>query len=326
MKVAELLESRLQNWRELEQLCLQLEHHRKQRAGAPSVARFATLYRAACADLALADAYQLPPNTVQYLHQLVGRAHNQLYLSRKFAYKRWLYEMIHLVPQRLFHDNCVRLAFFMFYGVFVASMIAAHLNPAFADRVVGKEMLQQVEEMHADSISGTGFNEAQAGSAFYLTHNGTIGLRCFVFGILLGVGGIYETIFNAMILGTMFGHMIDAPEPSSSNFFQFVTAHGPFELTAIVLGAAAGMKLGFSIIFTQGYTRTASVRRAFREAIPSAVTAVILFGLAGVIEASLSPSTAPYALKAGVSVMSCAILVFYFVGLGYPRGEQSHAV
>src|SRR5690606_10934980 len=123
---------------------------------------------------------------------------------------------------------------------------------------------------------------------FYLQHNATIGLRCFVLGILLGVGGIYETVFNALYLGTVFGFMINSP--SGPTFFQFVTAHGPFELTAIVLGAAAGMKLGFSIIFTRGYTRTASLRMAFREAVPSAVTAVILFGLAGLIEAFLSPS------------------------------------
>jgi uncharacterized membrane protein SpoIIM required for sporulation len=324
MKVVELLESRLQNWRELEQLCAQMEQHRKRTAGAPAVGRFATLYRAACADLALADAYQLPPNTVQYLHQLVGRAHNQLYLSRKFAYKRWLYELLHLVPQRLFHDNCVRLAFCLFYGVFIASMLAAWFSPAFADLVVGKEGLQQVEEMHADSVSGTDFNSAQAGTGFYLNHNATIGLRCFVFGILLGVGGIYETIFNALYLGSMFGFMITSK--SGPNFFQFVTAHGPFELTAIVLGAAAGMKLGFSIIDTRGYTRTASLRRAFREAVPAAVTAVILFGLAGVIEASLSPSTAPYAVKAGVAVLCCGVLIFYFVALGYPRGGQTDAV
>lgn len=324
MKVAELLESRLENWRELEQLCLQLENGRRNKTAATSVARFATLYRAACADLALADAYQLPPNTVQYLHQLVGRGHNQLYLSRKFAYKRWLYELLHLVPQRLFQDNCVRLAFFLFYGVFVASMLAAYLSPAFADRVVGKESLQQIEEMHAHSVDGTDFNQAQAMSGFYLQHNATIGLRCFVFGILLGVGGIYETIFNALALGTMFGYMIT----SSSNvgFFQFVTAHAPFELTGIVLGAAAGMKVGFAMIDTQGYTRVASVRRAFREAVPTGVTAVILFGLAGLIEASLSPSSLPYALKAAVSVTCCGILIFYFVGLGYPRGGETHAV
>jgi len=77
MKVAELLELRRRNWQQLEQLCSQMENQRKRTMGAPAVARFAALYRAACADLALADSYQLPPNTDQYLHRLVGRAHNQ---------------------------------------------------------------------------------------------------------------------------------------------------------------------------------------------------------------------------------------------------------
>ena len=69
MKVAALLELRQQNWLELDRLCNQS----RGQMDATAVARFAALYRAACADLALADAYQLPPNTVQYLHQLVGR-------------------------------------------------------------------------------------------------------------------------------------------------------------------------------------------------------------------------------------------------------------
>jgi len=78
MKVALLLEKRRQNWQELEGLCTQLSMASKKKLPAAQVSRFATLYRAACADLALAYAYQLPQNTVQYLHRLVGQAHNQL--------------------------------------------------------------------------------------------------------------------------------------------------------------------------------------------------------------------------------------------------------
>ncbi len=55
--------------------------------------RFSALYRAACADLALADAYQLPAETVRYLHQLVGRAHKQLYRSRSFNMSTWLTQL-----------------------------------------------------------------------------------------------------------------------------------------------------------------------------------------------------------------------------------------
>ncbi len=67
-------------------------------------------------------------------------------------------------------------------------------------------------------------------AGFYIGHNATIGLRCFAFGLLAGIGGLYETVFNASTLGATFGYM--AHSPSASNFFHFVTAHGPFELTA----------------------------------------------------------------------------------------------
>ena len=44
-----------------------------------------------------------------------------------------------------------------------------------------------------------------------------------------------------------------------------------------------------------------------------------IFFLAALIEAFLSPSGAPYALKAGVAILSSGLLMFYFVILGYPR-------
>jgi uncharacterized membrane protein SpoIIM required for sporulation len=104
--------------------------------------------------------------------------------------------------------------------------------------------------------------------------------------------------------------------PEWENFYQFVTAHAPFELTAIVLSGAAGMRLGFSMIFTRGLSRAASLRLAGRESIPTVSAAVILFVLAAIVEGFISPSELPYAIKAIVCALSSALLMFYFVMLG----------
>ena len=101
MKVAQLLESRRENWRELEELCTPVKGARRGTTDARSVSRFSALYRAACADLALAEAYQFPPSTVQYLHRLVGRAHNRLYRSQSFTFSTWTRQLLVDVPQRL---------------------------------------------------------------------------------------------------------------------------------------------------------------------------------------------------------------------------------
>ncbi len=323
MKVADLLESRRENWRELDRYCMLVESKRARTLGAPATQRFAALYRAACADLALADAYQLPPNTVHYLHQLVGRAHNLLYPSRSFDPSAWGDELLYRLPQRLFKDNSLRLAFTVFWGVFLAAMVNAYLSPnRFAEAVVGKPMLQQMDEMYEKPLAGRDPNVNALMAGFYVQHNASIGLKCFAAGLLCGIGGLFITISNAAILGTVFGYM--ATTPNRDNFFQFVTAHGPFELTAIVLGAGAGMRLGFSLIDTRGWSRGAALRLASREAVPAACFSIILFCLAAVIEAYISPSALPYWVKASVAVFSGGVLMFYFVMLGYPR-EGEHA-
>jgi uncharacterized membrane protein SpoIIM required for sporulation len=156
-------------------------------------------------------------------------------------------------------------------------------------------------------------------AGFYIWHNAGIGMQCFVFGLFAGVGGLFETVFNAAYLGGVFGFMMTVPE--QNNFFEFVTAHGPFELTAIVLAAGAGMRLGFSLLYTQGRSRMHSLRAAGRESVPSIMVAVVLFMLAAFIEGFISPSALPYTIKAFVAAASSALLMFYFVVLGQPPRE-----
>ena len=126
MKVAELLDKRRRNWKELERLCEQLAGTGMRSMHPITRVRFAALHRAACADLALADAYQLPPNTVHYLHNLVGRAHNQLYRSRRFDFATWSRILMEDVPRRVFQDGCVLLSFVLFWGAFLLSAFLAY--------------------------------------------------------------------------------------------------------------------------------------------------------------------------------------------------------
>ncbi|QDU58997.1 hypothetical protein Pan181_52380 [Aeoliella mucimassa] len=308
------------DWRKLEQACLRLESSDSYKLKAQHRLEFATLYRAACADLALADSYQLPIATVRYLHQLVGRAHNQLYRTGRFEVSQWSDELFRKVPRRLFHDQYLRVAFAIFWGGFLLAMfLSSKWTPVhnFKEIVMTPDQMAALEASFSQEIGGQG--RASGGEAmmmgFYINHNTTIGLRCFAMGLLLGIGGLFETIFNSIYLGAAFGHMTTVPQ--ADNFFQFVTAHGPFELTAIVLSAAAGMRLGFSIVFTRGYRRVDSLIRAAIESIPIMMLAVVMFFLAAIIEGFLSPSPAPYAFKAAVAMISSMSIMFYIVVLGY---------
>lgn len=321
MKVAQLLEKRRKNWQELEGLCSQLATVSTKKMPAAQISRFATLYRAACADLALADAYQLPPNTVQYLHRLVGQAHNQLYRSRALDFQSLARMLLYDAPQRIFNDRCVQLMFILFWGVFILSAVFAYskdLWPGYAETVVSAEQLEQLEQMYADAPNHK-FEVSTMMMSYYIYHNASIGLRCFAGGVLI-IPGLAETMFNAASLGAMFGFMARPDTKGSENFYHFVTAHGPFELTAIVLAAGSGLRMGMSWLNPRGLTRISSVRKVWSETLPIIFAAVLLFCGAAFIEGFISPTAwIPYPVKAGVAVLTSGMLMFYFVILGFPR-------
>ncbi|EAQ79994.1 stage II sporulation protein M [Blastopirellula marina] len=350
MKVAELIEKRRRNWQELEVLCTSMEMRRKKKLGARAISRFAALYRAACADLALADSYQLPPNIVEYLHQLVGRAHNQLYRSRSIDWTGLVYKLLVTTPRHIFVDPCVQLCFVLFFGFFVLSwFIGANpvIYPGFADAIVGNQSLEQMSDMHRNSVGNSGISPA--GATMYVQHNTSIGLQCFATGITV-VGGIGTLMFNATYLGAVFGYMSSpsVPDDVRDNFFEFVLAHGPFELTAIALAAGAGLRLGMAIISPRywkselepsedpepdddllakakliAFRRFDSLTIAASRSLPIMGASATLFCLAAMIEAWVSPSALPLEVKVFVAIFSSFLLMIYFVVLGFPRGGQN---
>jgi uncharacterized membrane protein SpoIIM required for sporulation len=326
MKVVELLERRRPNWQELDRLCDQVQAAPTKAVPPADVSRLGALYRAACADLALAYAYQLPQNTVQYLHRLVGRAHNQLYRSRRFEIGKWTHMLLFEVPKTIFRDRCVQVMFCVFWGLFILSAYLAYSKsawPDFAEEVLTQAQIEQMEKNFAEPLEGRrGGEENMLMAGFYTQHNTGIGLQCFAWGLLV-VPGLLVTMFNAISLGAAFGYMA-RPEigPAGDHFFEFVTAHGPFELTAIVLSAGAGLRLGLSWMMTGGLTRSSALRKAGRQVMPVVGAAMVMFFLAALIEGFLSPSAAPYAVKVSVALLSSGLLAVYFIVLGFPTNPS----
>ena len=69
---------------------------------------------------------------------------------------------------------------------------------------------------------------------------------------------------------------------------------------------------------------TSSFSKAFavgtaKQALPLMGASMLMFFMAALIEGFVSPSGLPYLVKATVAVLSSAMLMFYFVVLGYPQ-------
>jgi len=313
MRVAERLEQRESSWRELDLLIGRFSNRRWRRPSSQEVLRLGELYRATCTDLMLAEDHDLPRETVANLHSLVRRAHNVVYCASGFDFRDLGRALFQTAPRRLRSDPALRLAALVFWATFLFTALLAAGRADFAALVVGPAFLEQFDHMYAEPVDAArpdGMRRSDTMMAgFYIQHNTSIGLRCFAWGILLGLGSLYQLFYNAMIFGTLCGYMTTRPQ--AANFFTFVTAHSSFELTAIIVSAAAGLRLGWGLIDTQGQSRISSLRREAGNALPGIGAAVVLFVLAAFVEGYVSASSVPYWAKASVAIMSAGVIVAY---------------
>jgi len=322
----ELLQKRQPNWNELDRLCQRLAAASNRKLTGAELLRFAALYRSSCADLALADAYQLPSHVVEQLQQLVARSHTLLYQGKSGR----LEQAWRRIPQAVATDPYVHTAYAIFFVLFVVFclLVRADAVEGLADAVVGMEELSTMEEMYSQDLTRTtGENLAMTG--FYVWNNTGIGLTCFALGVFV-LPSMFVLASNAVHLGAAFGYMLrDEAGPASDHFQEFVMSHGPCELSAIVLSAGAGLRIGMSWIDTGGLTRIGSLLVAARQSLPVLMLAVTLFLVAAGIEGLLSALNFGPQLnlwfKGFISWLTCSILMFYLVILGllqpYMRGQ-----
>ena len=321
MRVVDRLAEREKDWRELQLLLSRVEGKRLRSVAPGEILRLGELYRSACADLMLAEAHDLPRETVGFLHGLVGQAHNAVYRAKGFRLGDWAGVIYREVPRQLRSDLMLRIALLTFWGLFLLTAFVAAAQPGFAARVVGEHQLEMMEQMYEHPMDGSAAKEAfqrddSMMAGFYIMHNAGIGLACYAWGLVFGLGSLWTMASNAIGIGVIFGHM--ATTPQAPNFFTFVTAHGPFELTAIVFSGAAGLRLGSGLIVTEGQSRLASLRREGVKSLPIVGVAVILFVLAAFLEGFVSASGLPYWSKATIAIVSAALLAFYVLVLGRP--------
>ena len=313
MRVAKRLADREASWKELDQLLTRMEATRKRKRLPENIIRLGQLHRMACADLMLAESYELPGKTTAYLHSLAARAQNLLYPTRAAKFEEWGVALFSSVPKRLRSDWTVRVALLVFFGAFLLAGFAGAASTEFARSLAGDTMIDMSEFMYAQPINALQRNDALM-AGFYIQHNTSIGLKCYGFGVFPIVGPIYVLLTQALALGAVFGHMLGvAPDPAPRNFQTFVTAHAPFELTAIALAGAAGLRLGWGLIAPGALTRLAALKRSARESLAVAGVASIFFVIAAFIEGFISASDLPYFAKAGAAVFSTLVILTYIL-------------
>lgn len=298
---------------------------RGKQSSATSIAGFPAAYRRICQQLALAQARGYSAQAVNDLQSLAQRGHQQLYRHRSPLLGRLLGFILggfgRLIRQEW---RYIAAASLLFYGSLLGMTVLVLIFPDLIYSLVSPDQVAQMEDMYDPDASRLGrFGERGSSDdwmmfGYYVMHNIGIAFQTFAGGLLFGAGSVFYLLFNGLIIGAIAGHLtgIGYHEPFSS----FVIGHGAFELTAITLAGAAGLKLGAALIAPGRLRRTDALRLAARQAVRLIAGATLMLLIAAFVEAYWSSMTYPSALVK----YAVGLLLWLMVGLYLLMSGRNH--
>jgi uncharacterized membrane protein SpoIIM required for sporulation len=290
-------------------------------------ARLAALYRCCCEHLSLAQARAYPIRLTQRLQELTSRAHRLIYRRRDYGAARLKRLVLVEVPESVrAHRNYVCAAALLFLVPTLLVGVTTYLNPQFALHVLDMQYLAFFKQAYGDGtdaigrMRGAGDDWSMFG--FYVMHNIGLGFQCFAGGLFAGLGSAFFLAYNGVYSGAVAGYLTQDGEATS--FYSFVVTHTAFELTAMVLAGAAGLRIGHALIAPGRRNRLDSLRHAAAQAVVLVYAVFALLLVAAAIEAFWS--SARWVLpqvKFVVGAVAWAAVIAYLTWQGRPRSSSS---
>lgn len=272
-------------------------------------------YRQACEHLALVQARAWPLHLAERLGALTQRAHRQIYREPPASVAR----LVHLVrvqfPRRLRNESRLLLvATLAFFVPLVALGLATFYDPAFALTVMDAQQLSNFDQMYGDDSAALGRDRGADSDwimfGYYIRNNISVAFQCFATGLLFGVGTMFFLVANGVLIGVVAGYLTS--RGLGHNFWPFVSTHGAFELTAIVIAGLAGLMLGRALLAPGRDSRGAALRTAARHAAVLVGGAVCMLVVAAVLEAFWSSARwVADGVKYGVAAACWAGVIAY---------------
>lgn len=170
------------------------------------------------------------------------------------------------------------------------------LRPALGVTLLGPESIHGLEEGRLWTESLVTTVPPSVSSSGIATNNITVALTAWAGGVLAGFVPLYILLFNGLMLGALFG--VTLHYEMAGPLLEFISAHGPLELTLIIVSAAAGLSIGRSLIAAGDQPRALAVRDASRDALTVLLGCVPWFVVLALVEVFISPRPLPVTLKA----------------------------
>jgi uncharacterized membrane protein SpoIIM required for sporulation len=315
------LEKRRPHWLRLEQLVALSGRGSIASLKSTELQELALLYRQSASDLASVREDPTSKQLALYLNQLLGRAHNLIYMGRRTS-RRGIWTFYKDTYPGIFRETFTDTfaAFVLFLAAAFAGFLMGIGDPSFTRHFLGPQMIETIErhDMWTHSI----VTIKPLASSAILTNNISVALATFALGITAGIGTVWMMLLNGLMMGVV--AVACWREGMSLPLWSFVAAHGVLELPAIFIAGGAGLGLAKGLLFPGSLPRRDSLVRASGRSVRLVLGTIPMLLVAGVVEGFVSPTDLPYQLKFLLAGALGALLILYL--LRKPSAESDPAV
>lgn len=289
------------DWNRLESLLTQLK------AGSLTLADVSTidaLYRQTSADLAVAQSAYAGTDVLRFLNQLCARTYAAIYKprgGRLDSLRTFYLQTFPRLVQETIAMTKVATAL-LFFGVVVGALTVL-LHPDGATLLVPAHLRQIISrgEVWTDSILG-GSTPTELAVQIFL-NNLRVLIMSFALGATAGVGTVVVLLGNGISVGATVAACFQAGV--GPNILQFMSAHGPVELSLICIVGGAGLHLGRAMIDPGERSRATAIREHAQVAVQLMLGCAPFMVAIGIVEGFVSPGGYfPWPLKLLTGIFS----------------------
>ena len=319
MSSERFIKERKRAWQRLEHLLGRLGGSSLRRLEREEVRELGRIYRRTASDLAIARSESRDPRLVNYLNNLVIRAHGRIYRADAQGGRR-LWEFFAKGFPRTFRRTWryTALAFAVFWVFAFVGFVGTKRDPDFSE-LMGVPPIQRAV-INSGERWWESLNEGnQVGSSLIMTNNIKVMFLAFAMGALLGLGTLYIMAFNGAMIASVLALVYRAGY--GNELLTFMIGHGVIELSCIFLSGGAGLLIGSAMLLPGDLSRADALKTRGLDAIRLVVGCVPILVVAGIIEGFVSPTPIEPGIKFTIGITTGIALYSYLILAGREKDE-----
>jgi uncharacterized membrane protein SpoIIM required for sporulation len=289
-------------WRRLEEMIGFVEARGPVGTDRAFLHELTSIYRATTGDLAYAQTHYQGTTLLLFLHQLVARAHNQIYRPHRATAKdtsRFFFNEIPRAVQQ--HLQAVVWSAIIFLLGVALGLSAVQYDERAASIILPNNVLNSIYSGHMWTGNIFSVVPAPVASTFIFTSNISVALLAFAGGLSFGIITTLILFENGFMLGVCF--KLCAKYGLLGSLVAFVASHGVLEISTIILAGGGGYVLANALLNPGSLSRADAMALQGRSAVRMAIACVPALVTAGCFEAFISPSNIALWIKVTVGLI-----------------------